>query len=52
MSRRKLQLGWDRGLSGKERDVDGPLRVDQTTIQVGGDDSSRAALNMAESAGG
>jgi hypothetical protein len=40
------------GSSGNERDVDGTLRVDQTTLEVGGDDSSRAALNTAESAGG
>jgi hypothetical protein len=40
------------GSSGNERDVDEALRVDQTTIQVGGDDSSRTALHTAESAGG
>ena len=40
------------GSSGNERDIDGTLRVDQTTLEVGGDDSSRTALDTAESAGG
>lgn len=39
------------GSSGNERDVDEALRVDQTTTQVGGDDSSRMTFNTAESAG-